>query len=141
MEISDNNLLKDLAQAGCDLESTLPRFLNDSDLYVRFLMRFPADQSFAQLKDAINNKDCEAAFQAAHSLKGLSGTLELTSLYDTTCQLVELLRNSTPGNVFEDAVHIEKTDELMREAETEYNLLTEILLHTDNSEKTLRNEE
>ena len=50
---------------------------------------------------AIRSKNYEAAFEAAHGLKGSSGTLGLTPLYEAVCAVVENLRYE-PGETLEE---------------------------------------
>ncbi|MBR6232339.1 MAG: Hpt domain-containing protein, partial [Erysipelotrichaceae bacterium] len=44
---------------------------------------------------AIKENDLEAAFRAAHALKGVSGNLSLTPLYEKVVEITELLRSHT----------------------------------------------
>jgi len=79
-------------QAGIRYDEGLARFMGNAALYQTFLKKFPADPGFSALGDALRAGDAEAAFQAAHSLKGVSGNLSLNDLYENTIPLVEALR-------------------------------------------------
>lgn len=81
-----------LSAWGVDLPATMERFLDDRELYLDCLHTFFDDPGFGQLGDAIQKKDYEAAFTAAHTLKGVSGNLGLTPLFDAICAIVEPLR-------------------------------------------------
>ncbi len=64
-----------------------------------FAVCFPKvfqDKNFQKLEDALTMGDLDAAFDAAHTLKGVSGSLGLTSLYDRVCEIVEPLRRKDP---------------------------------------------
>ena len=78
---------------GADADDTLRRFMGDADLYmdcVRLLLKDPAPHT---LEHALRARDYPAAFDAAHSIKGLAANLGLTPLLDGTCALVEALRD------------------------------------------------
>ncbi|MGN0776777.1 MAG: Hpt domain-containing protein [Candidatus Ventricola sp.] len=66
--------------------------LTSKAMVERFIVRFLQDDSFASLGSAMEDGSREAAFRAAHTLKGVSGTLGLCRLYASASQLTELLR-------------------------------------------------
>lgn len=81
-----------LSQVGIDYEEGVHRFNDKTELYEKFLIRFPQDQSYFQLEAALEAQDVEKSFQAAHALKGVTGNLSINSLHKTTLPLVEALR-------------------------------------------------
>ena len=83
-----------LISAGVDLEDALHRFMDNEDLLERMLKKFPADQSFIDLQTALKNENCEDAFRAAHTLKGVSGNLSFKKLFTALCEQVEALRSN-----------------------------------------------
>ena len=44
------------------------------------------------LKESIESGDLNAAFEAAHALKGITGNLALVPLYEPIVEITELLR-------------------------------------------------
>ena len=82
-----------LAAAGVDVEEALTRFMGNEDLMLKFLLRFPEDPSFSQLKAAMEHGDAAGAFTAAHTLKGVAGNLAMTGLFRQVSLLVEDLRS------------------------------------------------
>lgn len=62
------------------------------DVVARFVRKFPADPSMQMLRDAVAAGDIEASFRAVHTLKGVSGTLGLTQLFQASIALTEQLR-------------------------------------------------
>ena len=90
-----NNLLEDLNNIGMDTPGALERFMNNEELYVRFLKKFLADPNMEALKESIAGQDYENAFKQAHTLKGVTGNLGLTTLYLPLSELVECLRNNS----------------------------------------------
>lgn len=78
-------------QLGGDL-ARAEKHLSGRRLVERFIVRFLDDGSFVSLCSAMEDGSREAAFRAAHTLKGVSGTLGLSRLYASASQLTELLR-------------------------------------------------
>lgn len=78
--------------AGVDVDEALNRFMGNEPLMMKFLLRFPADENFPKLKQAIACHDTSRAFEAAHTLKGVTGNLSLKALYELLVPLVEDLR-------------------------------------------------
>lgn len=81
-----------LIQAGIDFDGGLERFSGRTEIYVKYLKKFPEDTYYPAMLEALEKKDVEEAFANAHSLKGTSGNLSLNSFYDSIVALVEALR-------------------------------------------------
>jgi len=86
-------LIKKLLDYGADIQGIMERFLKDEDLYKSCITTFYEDSGFQDLGICISNKQYDAAFNYAHSLKGVSGNMGLTPLYNLIVVLVEALRN------------------------------------------------
>lgn len=84
--------------SGADWEETLNRFMNNEDLYVKILSKFPDDLSLDNLKKKMKEGDLSASFTYAHTLKGLTGNLGLTRLFQTASLLTEELRSNSIVN-------------------------------------------
>ncbi len=87
-----------LRAAGADMDGAMNRLVNDEELYATCFGYFMSDPAFDALGDALESKDYAAAFEAAHSLKGVAGNLGLTRLYQLSGKLVEPLRRGQPGD-------------------------------------------
>ena len=87
-----------LKQYGANVSEGLGRCLNNEPLYFRLIGMAAEDKSFAQLEEALGSGDLDAAFNAAHTLKGALGNLALTPMYRPVSELTELLRYKTPGD-------------------------------------------
>lgn len=87
-----SNLLDRLRAGNVDVETALRRFSGNEAMYVRYLLRFPDDENLPLLEAAVAAGDAEAARQAAHTLKGLSGNLGLTKLYEESTAMCALYR-------------------------------------------------
>lgn len=81
-----------LVDAGIDVDGALERFMGSEALLVRFLRKFPADPNFSALETALAAGDCDGAFTAAHTLKGVCGNLSITALFEAVSRQTEQLR-------------------------------------------------
>lgn len=86
-----------LTAYGADYERTMARFMGNESMYLRFLGMLFEDENLAKLGDALAAGDRTAAFEAAHTLKGVAGNMGLTPLYDAVCAIVEPLRAQDAG--------------------------------------------
>ena len=78
--------------AGIDYEAGLRRFVGNVALYEKYLYRFPQEQEYFHMCQAMQEEDYTEAFKQAHALKGVTATLGLTGLYHVVSELVEALR-------------------------------------------------
>lgn len=81
-----------LRRFGANTEEGLGRCLNDEGFYLELVNMVLGDAGFDKLAAALEGKDWQAAFEAAHSLKGSLGNLALTPIYAPTSELTERLR-------------------------------------------------
>ena len=77
---------------GVALDETLTRFMDNEDIYEKFLYKFLNDKNFEQLQMCYTEENYEQAFRHAHTLKGVMANLGLMSSYKTLNQFVEKLR-------------------------------------------------
>lgn len=74
-----------------DYEDVKRRFLSDSRIR-RFALLFLRDNSMNDLRAAMQERESEKAFQAAHTLKGICLNLGFTGLYAPVNRITEMLR-------------------------------------------------
>jgi chemotaxis protein histidine kinase CheA len=87
---------------GCNVQEALERFVDDADLYIMCMNLFVGDASFASLGEAIKSQNYEAAFEAAHTLKGVAGNVSAGPLYEIIESLTDKLRANNHAGVEED---------------------------------------
>lgn len=75
-----------------DMDGVLRRFCGDEALYAVCLQSFLYDPTMAELNMAVEEQDWDAAFTAAHALKGLAGNMGFVPLMHAIGQLVVLIR-------------------------------------------------
>ena len=106
-------LMKDkLIGAGIDVPVALERFMGNEALLERFLKKFLNDASYGKLVAAIDAHQSEEALTAAHTLKGISGSLAMTELFDLLTEQVAAFR----ANDWDKAVNL--MPEITRKYET-----------------------
>ena len=69
---------------GADYEEVFGRLRNEK-LIAKFVLKFPDDPSFSQLKNSLAEKNTKEAFRAAQNLG-------FTPLYETAAAITEVLR-------------------------------------------------
>jgi HPt (histidine-containing phosphotransfer) domain-containing protein len=79
--MSNEESLEKLRMINVDVDAAITRFINNVDMYILFLKKFPSDPAFQELQVSLSKNDFDNAFEAAHTLKGLCGNLGLTDLY------------------------------------------------------------
>ena len=87
-----------LNQFGAKVDEGLGRCMNNEMFYFRLIGMAVEDAAFSSLEESLKNNDLDAAFNAAHTLKGALGNLALEPIYRPVVELTELLRNKTPGD-------------------------------------------
>lgn len=100
--------LDDLSAFGANVNEGMTRCLNNEGFYLQMVESIKEETGFDALRDAINAGDLNAAFEIAHSLKGILGNLALTPLYEPASQITELLRAK------QDADYPTLVDDLLR---------------------------
>lgn len=81
-----------LESLGIAVDEALGRFMNNEALFMKIIKKFPSDPNFSQLKAALAAGDVNAAYTAAHTLKGVAGNLSIKTLFEKTSDVVEELR-------------------------------------------------
>ena len=66
--------------------------MGNRKMYMKFLGMLFQDENLSKLGNALEQGDMTSAFEAAHTLKGVTGNMGLTPLYDAVCTIVEPLR-------------------------------------------------
>jgi hypothetical protein len=88
----NDGLIAALKAWGCDVDSALPRFLDDRSMYATFIRQVVDEPSFVSLGKAIESGDAKASFEKAHELKGVVANMALTPIYETVVLIAEPLR-------------------------------------------------
>ena len=100
-------------QIGGSYEEARARLMRDA-LIRRFVLKFRDDPGFGELQAAAAAQDWDAAFRAAHSLKGVALNLAFARLGGSVSALTDLLR---PQN--RPQMNMTQVDLLLAEVEQE----------------------
>lgn len=84
--------LDKLNEFGADTSEGLARCMNNEEFYLKMVGMGIADERFETIKDVLEQKDLDTAFEMAHALKGVLGNLALTPIYEPMSEMTELLR-------------------------------------------------
>lgn len=104
-----------LKEFGVDINSGLQRCVNNETLFLRLVSMVPDNESFNKLYEAVDNKDFDAAFSAAHSLKGILSNLSINPLLEPVLKITELLRNKTDYDYSSYLKEIEEKRKVLEE--------------------------
>ena len=96
-----------LQAMGVKTQEGLARCLNNEAFYFRMIKLAAEDANFEKLRTALEAGDLDAAFEAALALKGVTGNLALTPIYEPVQVVTELLRSRTETDYSADLTQIE----------------------------------
>ena len=100
---------------GADVDEGLTRCFNNEDFYLKLVGMLNNETNFDRLSEAVDAGDLDAAFEAAHALKGVLGNLSLTPAYDKVCEITELLRARTDMDYSALMAEIREQQRILRE--------------------------
>ncbi|MDR0644896.1 MAG: Hpt domain-containing protein [Treponema sp.] len=83
-------------------EEGLKRMMNNKKLYTKLLNKFKAETNLNEIESLIKVQDYEKAQISVHTLKGISGNLSLTALYEQLLSIESQIKNRS---VDENAVN------------------------------------
>ena len=86
---------------GANVEEGLGRCMNMEPFYLKVvgMVKDDVDGSFARLKAAMDARDAEKTFEAAHALKGSTGNVALTPIFKPVCALSDMLKGNTAASM------------------------------------------
>ena len=87
--------IEKMKEIGANTDEGMNRCMNNEAFYLRMVKLAVSDNSFEQLKEALENKDLDKAFDRAHAMKGVLGNVSLTNVFEPVSQMTELLRSRT----------------------------------------------
>lgn len=90
-----NNISQEEIAKYVDLDSGLGRVRGNKALYKRMLDLFAQSEEYDAFEKALSDNDTTRASEVMHSIKGMSGNLSLTRIYELSSELTNLLRNGT----------------------------------------------
>lgn len=83
-----------LIAAGVNYDEGVNRFGGVKELFEKYLLMFFDERLIDKIEKEMDENNFVSAASTVHALKGESGNLSVTKLYENTCILMELLRNN-----------------------------------------------
>lgn len=83
-----------LENYGIDKNKGMANCMNDEAFYASMLSMFLQQTALDKALTAYANHDRKGLFEAAHEIKGISGSTGMTALYNAASRLVEQLRSN-----------------------------------------------
>ena len=80
-----------LAAYGIDYVDAMDRMDDNPDLYQKLAFKYLNDQNYVNLVAAMDVKDYDGAYKAAHALKGVSGNLSFADLFKASAAASDAL--------------------------------------------------
>ncbi|MGN0614232.1 MAG: Hpt domain-containing protein [Porcipelethomonas sp.] len=87
---------EELKSLGINLDDALERFMGKQSLFDRMLKKLPKAVKDYEVLEYFISKDYDTAVANAHTLKGVTGNLSVTPLYEAYTQIVNDLRAGNP---------------------------------------------
>lgn len=89
-------LFEDLKELGVDIDGGLNRLGGNEALYKRLLNTFVKAIRSQAVNPDFDTADYEEVKEKAHAIKGTSGNLSITPVYEAYSQIMDLLRSEKP---------------------------------------------
>ncbi len=89
-------MIEKLKALGVNTDEGIKRFMGNTALYERMMAKLPANVRAQNVMKHFENGDMQAALESTHTLKGVTGNLSVTPLYNAYTEAVRLLREDKP---------------------------------------------
>lgn len=99
-------LLEELRVLGVNVEDALERLGGDEEFYKKMLAIFVDTIEMYYVDTKFNENDYEKIIEKAHAIKGASGNLSITPLYEAYTKIVDELRKKNLQSAREEIERI-----------------------------------
>lgn len=89
-------LFDELKELGVDVDGGLKRINNNEKLYTKLLGSFVKAINTYKVTPDYDGNDYNEVIEKAHAIKGTSGNLSITPVYEAYTEIVNLLRAGEP---------------------------------------------
>ncbi len=87
--------IEKLIEYGADVKAAMEICMNNEEFYLRMVNLMLQEKQVETLQQAVAEGNLDAAFEAAHALKGVTANLGLTPIRTPVTEITELLRART----------------------------------------------
>lgn len=89
-------LLEELKYLGANVDEGIERLMGNESLYEKMLGSFLKMMKNLYFEPDFDTNDYTGIIEKAHAIKGTSGNLSITPIYEAYTEIVSLLRNQQP---------------------------------------------
>ncbi|MDD3411600.1 MAG: Hpt domain-containing protein [Eubacteriales bacterium] len=111
-----NTLFPILDKLGAETTDALERFMDDEEMYLKYVRAFPEEPTMARLTAAVAAKDYDEAEKAVHALKGIVNNLGFLPLADAAVDMLESFRDGDVDDALEAWEDVQKQYALFSDA-------------------------
>lgn len=86
-------LLEELKTMGVDVDDGLKRVMGKEGSYIKFLGKFVKMMNEEAVRPDFADAELEETIGKVHSIKGVSGNLSISPVYDAYTEILDQLRN------------------------------------------------
>lgn len=90
------DLLEELKDLGVDVDDGIRRINGNEALYRRLLGSFVKTIKAQYVKADFDSTDCTETIEKVHTIKGTSGNLSITPIFESYTEMLGLLRSGQP---------------------------------------------
>lgn len=90
------SLLSELSESGVNVNEGLDRLMGNAALYERMLGSFVKMMKTMEVQPDFDNTNYADIIEKTHTIKGTSGNLSITPVYEAYSEIVRLLRADQP---------------------------------------------
>jgi HPt (histidine-containing phosphotransfer) domain-containing protein len=90
------DLFEELKTLGVDIDDGMERMMGKTSLYERMLFKFVKMMDDLKISPDFDTKHYTDIVEKAHTIKGASGNLSITPVYDAYTEIVNMLRSGEP---------------------------------------------
>lgn len=105
------SMFDELKELGVNIDEGMKRLMGNASLYERMLGTFTKMINDSSIKpEDFDCDDCTEMIEKTHAIKGASGNLSLTPVYEAYTKMVDLLRQDKPAEakaVFEEVLPVQ----------------------------------
>lgn len=104
-------LLEELGTLGVNIEEGTKRLMGNAALYEKMMGTFHKMMADSSIRaEEFDCEDCTPLIEKTHAIKGASGNLSITPVYEAYTEIVALLRKGEPAKakeVFENVLPVQ----------------------------------
>lgn len=100
------NLQEELKELGVNVDEGINRLMGNASLYEKMLGTFVNMLEKSTVDPDFDSENYDDVIETTHAIKGASGNLSITPVYEAYTKIVDLLRNKQPEEAREVLVKV-----------------------------------